>query len=101
MYFWGHGLKLICAFQDETNLVTFIAESNNKLFCIVVWDEKFRRNISDDDLTNSNAEAVGVFSRATAGSVFKCLFDMDNNSCSFLLLWRLEASSQARIWYPV
>lgn len=93
MYFWGHGLKLICAFHDESNVVTFIAESNKKLVCIVVWDEKFKRNISDDELTNSNAEAVGVFSRATAGSVFKCPLDMGNNSCSFILLWQLEAFS--------
>lgn len=81
--------------------MTFIAESNKKLFCIVVWDDKSKRNISDDELTNSNAEEGGVFSRVTAGSVFKCPLDMGNNSCSFILLWQLEASSQARIWYTV
>lgn len=41
--------------------MTFRAESNKKLFCIVVWDGKFKRNICDDELTNSNAEAEGVF----------------------------------------
>lgn len=78
----GHGLKLICFVYAEANVAAFITESNKKLLCIVVWDEKFRRNISDDELTNSNAEAVGVFSRVKIGSVFKCHLDMASNSYS-------------------
>lgn len=78
----GHGLKLICSVYAEANVAAFIAESNKKLLCIVVWDEKIKRNISDNELTNSNAEAVGVFSRVKGGSVFKYHSDMSNNSYS-------------------
>jgi len=78
----GHGLKLFCSVSAEANVAAFLAESGKKLLCIVVWNEKFKRNISDDELTNSNVEAIGVCSRVTAGSVFKCHLDMANNSYS-------------------
>lgn len=76
----GHALRLICSVYAEANVAAFIAESNKKLLRIVVWDEKFKRNVFGDELTNSNAEAVGVCSKVTAGSVFKCHLGMANNS---------------------
>lgn len=56
--FWGHGLKLISSAYVEANVAAFVVDSNKKLLCLVVWDEKFKRNILDDEVTNSNEEAV-------------------------------------------
>ena len=46
---------MFCFVYAKANVAAFIAESNKKLLCILVWDEKFKTNISDDELTNSDA----------------------------------------------